>query len=236
MGLLGSLTETDSGAASRIQLDAGADVGDHVVVMARWISATQTASSVTDSQGNTYTPRQSQDMTGLNITLVAYSSQITTALTSADYIDVNWTNAAYTYRSAEAYALAGCSGYDQSAKGVSEYGQTVSVSANTAAASTQLVGWLCTHKTVTYGSSSWTASGPTQEVGNYHNYRMIYTASSAGAADPGGSLSDYNAWAVVWVAAAIAATAAFARPSSDVAGGTFRSILVTAPFGPRVIA
>jgi hypothetical protein len=33
-----------------------------------------------------------------------------------------------------------------------------------------------------------------------------------------------------------AATAQFARPSSDVAGGTFRSILVTAPFGPRVIA
>lgn len=33
-----------------------------------------------------------------------------------------------------------------------------------------------------------------------------------------------------------AAAAQFARPSSDVAGGTFRSILVTAPFGPRVIA
>jgi hypothetical protein len=33
-----------------------------------------------------------------------------------------------------------------------------------------------------------------------------------------------------------AATSQFARPSSDVAGGTFRSILVTAPFGPRVIA
>jgi hypothetical protein len=30
--------------------------------------------------------------------------------------------------------------------------------------------------------------------------------------------------------------AQFARPSSDVAGGTFRSIVVTAPFGPRVIA
>jgi hypothetical protein len=28
----------------------------------------------------------------------------------------------------------------------------------------------------------------------------------------------------------------FARPSSDVAGGTFRSIVTTAPFGPRVIA
>lgn len=33
-----------------------------------------------------------------------------------------------------------------------------------------------------------------------------------------------------------AASSACARPSSDVAGGTFRSILVTAPFGPRVIA
>lgn len=32
------------------------------------------------------------------------------------------------------------------------------------------------------------------------------------------------------------AAASFARPSSDVAGGTFRSIVTTAPFGPRVIA
>jgi len=35
---------------------------------------------------------------------------------------------------------------------------------------------------------------------------------------------------------AVYATAQFARPSSDVAGGTFRSIVTTAPFGPRVIA
>jgi hypothetical protein len=31
-------------------------------------------------------------------------------------------------------------------------------------------------------------------------------------------------------------TGQLARPSSDVAGGTFRSIVTTAPFGPRVIA
>ncbi len=40
---------------------------------------------------------------------------------------------------------------------------------------------------------------------------------------------DYSLFAVYQAAAT-------ARPSSDVAGGTFRSILVTAPFGPRVIA
>lgn len=38
--------------------------------------------------------------------------------------------------------------------------------------------------------------------------------------------------AAAWVEAA----SQFARPSSDVAGGTFRSIVTTAPFGPRVIA
>lgn len=47
------------------------------------------------------------------------------------------------------------------------------------------------------------------------------------------SLSASRAWSHDILTATIAQ---FARPSSDVAGGTFRSIQVTAPFGPRVIA
>jgi hypothetical protein len=43
---------------------------------------------------------------------------------------------------------------------------------------------------------------------------------------------DYSFYAVYKAVS----TAQFARPSSDVAGGTFRSIVTTAPFGPRVIA
>lgn len=42
-------------------------------------------------------------------------------------------------------------------------------------------------------------------------------------------------WGIVGVALK-PATGKFARPSSDVAGGTFRSIHTTAPFGPIVIA
>src|SRR5262245_25479246 len=74
-----------------IVLTAGASIGDRVVVWTTGAASSE-ASSVTDSQGNTYTASGAYVVTANAQRLRSFSSVLTTALAIADTITVTFGN------------------------------------------------------------------------------------------------------------------------------------------------
>lgn len=84
----------------------------------------------------------------------------------------------------------------------------------------------------TNGTTTYLSRYTTDGVGCYRSGTYPTWPSAASWDSASDVTSRYSLYAIYEVPA----TAQFARPSSDVAGGTFRSIHTTAPFGPIVIA
>ena len=202
VGEAGRYAEASDGASTSVTVDATIEQGNTAVVLIGWHSSTQTLTSVTDSQSNTYTIHEDLNHNS-NENVAIASAYISTALTSGvDTITATWGSPAYTYRGlvVEGANIQSSGQPDQSATG-SGTGTSVSASASTSAANTLCVGAVKYYdSSVTYGSSNWTVSGSIFSSGDSQLYVFYTEETTAGSKDPGGTMSASENWGVVWAA------------------------------------
>lgn len=229
----GTYNAEGSGATRTITLASGLAKGSIIAVACRaTLTGGITLTSVASTKATFGSP---VELAAGALEVAVTIGVVTEAMTASDTVTLTFANDGGYYTSHGAvYEITDVTTTaNTTATAGTTYTNTPSCS-GTATANVAVFGLMSTTVTYTVGSG-WTSSDA-HTSGAYNNFYYSRTASAV-AIDPGGSLSASTSnWWCVWVALELAATAAFARPSSDVAGGTFRSIVTTAPFGPRVIA
>jgi hypothetical protein len=191
---------TASSSTSVLTVSATVPVGRRVVVIVGTVSGTQTADSMTDSKGNTYT-RDVNSLGGSDQRKVIFSSVITTELVSTDTITVTWGSTGFTYRSMAAFALSDAGTVDVSNSTHQTSTSSPTSAASTTAAQTVAIGMLRTDNTRTY-TTAWQAIGGAHDFGGANRqYYFFEEFASAGSKDPAGSIAASAGMASIsWIA------------------------------------
>jgi hypothetical protein len=190
---------TSSSSTSVLTVSATVPVGRRVVVVVNTASGSQTADSMTDSKGNTYT-KVSDSISGDDIRRVIFSAPVTTELVSSDTITVTWGSAHFSYRGMAAFALANAATLDTENNTYQSFTDSPSSPDTTTAAATVAIGVLRTAQTRTY-TTAWQAIGAAHDFGEGNRaYYFFEEFASAGSKNPAGSLSGFGIAAISWVA------------------------------------
>jgi hypothetical protein len=189
-----------SNAATNTQQPTGdMAAGNRAVLFVGWSAgATQNVSSITDTDGNTWT---------LDATLTdfprwrVYSAPLGATLSTADTITINWSGAEYTHQWWVLFELENVTGVDVTAA-TGSYGTDASSVQSTTSANTVIIG-VSERNDATNGitSLSWTTIGTAPEVVDvYRSYYYYSEETTAGSKDNGGTLNTADDWTTIWVA------------------------------------
>jgi len=187
-----------------ITLSGTISVGKRAVLMFQHYLGTATVASVADSKGNTWTV----DFSFLHTTNHRHtyiSSDIIAALVPGDTITVTFSESNTSYRTWILLYLNGifATNMVDSYASNATYGTSVTVSAETTASNTQIVGILESTgvTTSTYAGSSFDAIGSSHEwTAPNESWYLQKTQTSSGAKNPGGSWNANATWGGSWVA------------------------------------
>jgi len=199
-GELDRWSELSDGSTSTIDLTSGIAQGNTIILFVQWVSAGQTLDSVADDKGNTYsvlTSYQYNDTANHSI-VTAYAA---TALADTDDITITWGSAHYSNRWGMVAYATNCasSGQPDQTAANAAYGTAVSIAASTTATDTLLLGSIGVPDPQTVSSINWTFSGASHIHAGYGTYYMYSQASSSGSKDPGGTISEADAWGGIWI-------------------------------------
>lgn len=192
---IGRTVETASTGTTVVTLTAAVDSGNAVAVMVG--NSGLTATSVTDTAGNTYT--KAVEQTGATEKISIWYSTTGGALAISDSITVTWSSAAYSERAVVAVELSGISGVDVT--GTQYAYNTVSyITASVTASDTVALGISSAN-----GTTSWSTYGSATQIGaksdqTWDCWFSYETFSSSGSLSHGGTISPIltHPWIAVW--------------------------------------
>lgn len=202
----GAASYTVTGGTSTITVTVGTTIaaGKHAVIVWTIRSASLLFSSATDSTGgNTWALREERQWATYDTFII--SAHVTSQLTAGATITITLSGSpgADMGTLGQLFVVNNVNSAtpeDVSAKNGS-FGTTVTASATTATASTEIVGIVIEDgQTETYGSSNFTMIGSNHDAHALRAYYYHSTKSSINTYDLGGAWNANTTWAAVWTA------------------------------------
>lgn len=198
-----AVLSTNSDTATQVY-DITTDIpaGSRIVVCGYFTPSTQTLTSVTDTDGNTYTIHQTQNQTiaGIAGTLFIASANASAILSAADGITLNFGTPDFGYRFGRVFYCSNATALDISAKATSTGSTTPGAAASTTAANTTGIS-MTVDDGATLTSAAWTLIGASDFIDStfrVHYHRKDMT--SAASQDPALVLAASTEWSIVWAA------------------------------------